>query len=119
MMLPDVVVGLILVLFGRKLYWLFVAAAGFVVGMSLSKQWLAGTDDFTASMIGLGVGLACAVLAIFLRRLAIGIAGFFAGGHIAFQLAAGLGYESSAWIVFLLGGIIGAILILVVFDWAL
>ncbi|MGZ9167116.1 MAG: hypothetical protein ACXW4U_18250, partial [Anaerolineales bacterium] len=56
-----------------------------------------------------------------LQRMAIAIAGFLAGGYILTALAGMLGLDAGVfvWIVYVVGGIIGVILISLLFDWAL
>ena len=39
-----VLLGIVVLLFGRSLYWAFIAIAGFLVGMALANEWLAGTS---------------------------------------------------------------------------
>ena len=119
MILGNVLVGLLLVLFGRKLFWLFVATAGFMAGMSLSKEWFIDIDQSTLFLIGIVVGIICAVLALALRKLSIIVAGFFAGGQLLLALAAHTQYQSVQLPLFLVGGIIGGLLMLVIFDWTL
>jgi hypothetical protein len=67
------------------------------------------------------IGIIFALLAIFLQRVAIAIAGFLAGGYILTALASMLGFDSGAlfWITYVIGGILGLILVSLLFDWAL
>jgi hypothetical protein len=53
--------------------------------------------------------------------VAIGIAGFLAGAKLGTAIAAAffVQHPNYPWIVIIIGGIIGAILLLVLFDWAL
>ena len=66
-------------------------------------------------------GFIGALLAMFLQKIAIAIAGFLAGGKLAMALAAAFFAEGARYpgIVFVVGGIIGMILLLSLFDWAL
>jgi hypothetical protein len=114
-----IVVGLALLFFGRQLFWLFVGGAGFVAGMSLATQLIQGQPDWVVLLIAVAAGVLGAILSIFLQRLAIGIAGFVTGGYALWDLAARNGREELAWVAFAIGGIIGAVLVLVLFDWAL
>jgi hypothetical protein len=118
--LINIILGGALLMAGRKLFWLFVGAAGFVTGMQLATRFTQSSEGL-AIIIGLVIGLLFAVLAIFLQRIAIAIAGFLAGGYILTALAGMLGLDAGAfvWIVFVLGGIIGVILVSLLFDWAL
>lgn len=116
----NILVGLALLFFGRKVFWLFVAGVGFVAGMSLAANSLNGPEWINVA-IGLAVGLIAALLTVFLQRFAIGLAGFLAGGYIALQLLPMLNIVRAwlPWVLFIIGGIIGVILVSVVLDWAL
>ena len=64
-----------LLFLGRKLFWLFVAAVGFVVGMEAATTLYPHQPDWSL-IVGLILGLIGAVAAIFVQKAAIGIAGF-------------------------------------------
>jgi hypothetical protein len=116
----SLILGVALLVAGRKLFWLFVGAAGFVTGMQLATQFWQG-PELLAIVIGLVVGVIFALLAIFLQSVAIGIAGFLAGGYSLTVLAGMIGLNQGAfsWIVYIIGGIIGVLLIIYLFDWAI
>jgi hypothetical protein len=61
------------------------------------------------------------LLALFLQKIAIAVLGFLAGGKLAGAIAAAffVHYTQYSTFIFLVGGVIGAILLLVLFDWAL
>jgi uncharacterized protein DUF4203 len=119
MELFNILVGAALLFFGRRLFWLFVVVVGFVVGTMLATEWFGGKADSVTLLVVLLVGVIGALLSIVLQRLVVGIAGFLAGGYVLHALAVSLNYQSIAWIAFLLGGVIGAILVAAIFDWAL
>ena len=116
----SLILGGALLIAGRKLFWLFVGAAGFVAGMQLTTQFWQG-PELLAIIIGLVVGVVFALLAIFLQSVAIGAAGFLAGGYILTVLAGMIGLNQGAfsWIVYIIGGIIGVLLVVFLFDWAI
>ena len=117
--LVSVILGAALLLAGRRLIWLFVGALGFVFGMQLASL-LPQLSESTVLIVGLIFGIIFALLAIFLQRLAIGIAGFLAGGFILTTIFTRLGVESlSNWVVYLIGGLIGIALVTLLFDWTL
>lgn len=118
--LVNVILGAGLLVAGRKLFWLFVGAAGFVTGLQLASR-LPQTSEGVAVIIGLVIGIIFALLAIFLQRLAIAIAGFLAGGYILTALAGMVDLDTGAslWITYIIGGILGVILVSLLFDWAL
>jgi hypothetical protein len=119
LMLTNLVVGLALLFFGRRLFWLFVAGVGFVVGALVTTYFFEGQSDLVTLLVAVGVGLAGAILSVFLQRAVVAIAGFLAGGYLVYTLLLSLAYEPWAWLGFLAGGIIGAVLVLVLFHWAL
>lgn len=117
----SVLIGLALLLFGRRLFWLFVAALGFAIGLELAPHLSQNPPLWLSLLLCLGLGLAGALLALLLQKLAIGLAGFLAGGSIAVALVAAFLANSSHYsiITFVIGGIIGALLLNALFDWAL
>ncbi len=120
-MFIRLLVGLALLLFGRKLFWLFVGGIGFVFGFEIAALLFRGAPELLIVAIALVAGIIGAVLAIFFQRVAVSVAGFIAGGYIVTTLLNRLGADAGAvyWILFLVGGILGAIFVSFLFDWAL
>jgi len=116
----NLILGAGLLLAGRKLFWLFVAAVGFLAGAQLALRSWDGSE-WTALVVGLVLGLIFAVLALFFKSLAIGVAGFIGGGTALLSLAGVVGMDSGilAWVAFFVGGILGIILLTWLVDWAL
>lgn len=122
--LPLLLVGFVLLLFGRSLFWLFVAVAGFVAGMEAAPYLLPHQTELFTLVVALILGLIGALLALFLQKVAIVIAGFITGGHLAAVLLAPVasragGLYPGAVLFFIIGGIVGAILLYIFFNWAL
>ncbi|MGD8603265.1 MAG: DUF4203 domain-containing protein [Anaerolineales bacterium] len=119
--LLQVAIGASLVAFGRRLFWVFVAGVGFVVGLQLALRFLPGIEDWVSLGVALLAGLVGAILVSFLQRLAIGAAGFFAGWQIAMYLIDLLRIDlgNLDWVGGIVGGLIGIVLIALLFDWAL
>jgi hypothetical protein len=114
----NAILGSALIVAGRKLFWLFVGAAGFVTGFQLTVHYFQGLEG-AAIIVGLVAGLIFAVLAIFLQTIAIGIAGFLAGGYILQTLTSSFGVDTAPWLSYLIGGIMGVLLVSFLFDWAI
>ena len=121
MALFRIVFGGILLAFGRRLYWLFVAGFGFLIGMRLASSLFQNAAEWIILLIALVTGVAGALLAVTLQRFGIGLAGFLAGAYIAFSLSQSLNLEAGgwAWVIYLVGGVAGAILLTVIFEWSL
>ena len=120
MAIVNLLVGAALLFFGRKAFWLFVAGAGFVAGLSLANSVLQVPESISL-IIGIGIGLLAALLAVFVQRFAISLAGFLVGGYIALQVLPMLNLEGSwtIWVAFIIGGAIGVFLVGIFLDWAL
>ena len=116
----GVVIGIAILFFGRKLFWLCVAAVGFAVGVEIAPL-LVNEASLLALLIALVFGVLGALLALFLQKVAIAVLGFLAGGKLATAIAAAffVHYAQHPTIIFVGGGIVGAILLLAVFGWAL
>src|SRR5205823_5345495 len=114
-------IGVVILLFGRKLFWLCVAAVGFAAGVEIAPHLVHEPSTLLALTIALVLGFIGALLALFLQKIAIAVAGFLAGGKLAVAIAAAFFAQHAHYfgITFLIGGIIGALLLLALFDWAL
>jgi hypothetical protein len=114
-------IGVIVLFFGRKLFWLCVAAVGFAAGVEIAPHLVHQPSMLLQLTIALVLGVIGAVLALFLQKIAIAVLGFLAGGRLAGAIAAAffVHYGQHSTIIFVIGGIVGAILMLVLFDWAL
>ena len=68
--------GLLLMLFGRRLYWLFFACIGFLIG-SLPLQYLIdlGKSAWWWQLLPLAAGLVSAFLVVFVKKKALRVAG--------------------------------------------
>jgi hypothetical protein len=117
----GVFIGVAILFFGRKLFWLFVAALGFAVGIEIASYFTREPPQWMTLVIALGLGILGALLAIMLQKLAIAVAGFIAGGRLASALLAAFfaDYSHYRGITFVIGGILGALLLLALFNWVL
>ncbi len=116
-----IIAGLLLLIFGRKLFWLYVALIGFVFGFYMGGQIAGAYQDWVILLIAFSVGAIGALLALFLQIVAIGLSGFLGGCYIVaaiFQLFE-MGTGDLFWIAYVIGGIIGAVTMYLIFDWAL
>jgi hypothetical protein len=127
MIIPRVLVGIGLIILGRKAFWLFVGGIGFVLGLYVATQVVRAPGGWLVLAIALLGGLVGALLAVVLQHVAVGLAGFVAGGYVAMNLVDMAGWQLAPptsgawepWLVFVLGGIVFAVLIATLFEWAL
>jgi hypothetical protein len=117
----SVVIGIAVLLFGRKIFWLLVAAVGFAAGVELAPWLVHEPSSILVMTAALALGFIGALLALFLQKVAVAIVGFIAGGRLAVAIIAAfvVQHEGSFALAFLIGGIIGALILLLLFDWAL
>jgi hypothetical protein len=112
------VAGVMLLVLGWKLFWLFVGVLGFVAGLQAAQLFLGPQPFWMLWAAGLICGVIGAILALFFQHLAIAVGGFVAGSAITHHLMTMLGYSAGLPIV-LVGGVVGAVALYLLFDWAL
>lgn len=112
--------GIILLLAGRKFFWVFVGIVGFVMGMEYAAPFFQEPAPWLGLLMSLAIGIVGAVVAIFAQWAVITMAGFAGGGYLLVLIAR---YFSAApevfWGVFFTGGLIGAVVMIFAFDFAL
>jgi hypothetical protein len=112
----TLLVGLGVLLFGRRLFWLFVGAAGFAVGLHVAPTVFNG-PEWLVVVAALVLGIVGAVLAIVFQWLAVGLGGFAVGVHGALAAAKALGLDGPLlWAGVFVAGIVVAALVLWLWD---
>lgn len=120
--LIQIAIGAILLLAGRRLFWLLAAAAGFVLGLYVTQQVLNEQSQTVMVIVPLAFAVLFAVLAVVGLRFFIGLVGFVAGGIalgrllMAFNLAPTESTPLLSVVVFIAGGIAGAFLLSRLFE---
>jgi hypothetical protein len=121
MPLLRILLGAALLTAGRNLFWLFLGVVGFILGFDVAERLLQGQQQGTIFVIALIAGVVCGLLAVLIQKFAILIGGFIAGAYLLpallkeFGLAPGHYY----WLFFFIGGLGGAFMLKVFFNWAL
>jgi len=100
----GLIVGVALLFFGRKLFWLFVAAIGFAAGVEIASQVTHNPSPIFVLVIALGVGVLGAILSIVIQKFAIAAAGFIAGGRLAIALSAAFYVNHAEYSLFIFFG---------------
>lgn len=117
----NILIGLVLTFAGRRLFWLFVACVGFATSYHYAQQVWAIHSPGLVLILSIAAGALGAIIAIFFQKAAIVLAGFAAGGYIVLIFLdqfTGLPAQM-LWLPYIIGGLIGAIILFFVFDWAL
>ena len=112
-------VGIVLLFFGRRLFWFFIAASGFLFGMFLARDQFQLESTTLVVAIALLAGLLGALLSVVLQKVAVAVGGFIAGAYLGAHLVDALDAAKWTWLGFALGGLLGAILLVTLFEWTL
>jgi len=122
MVIANLVVGLALLVLGKRLFWLFVGAIGFIGASDAAAAYFSGLPDWQVFIICLAAGILGALLAFFFQKAAILLVGFYTGGYLAVSLLTMLKVSlpgNLPWAPFIIGGLVGAVLLYLLFDWTL
>ncbi|HTO43339.1 MAG TPA: DUF4203 domain-containing protein [Burkholderiales bacterium] len=117
--IADLVTGALLLVLGRKLFWLFVAIAGFYAGIEVVRVLLAGQPSWVMWVAGAATGLIGALLAMLFQRVGFALGGFYAGGYAALILAERFAPGAVGGATFVIGGVVGALFAVWLMDWAI
>lgn len=119
--IATVLLGIVVLISGRRLFWLTVAIIGFGAGLFLAIGLFGDQTVWLLALIAVVAGIAGAIIAIFLQQVAVLIAGFFLGGFVLLWLLelADINPEPWTWIPYVIGGVIGSLLTSALFDVAL
>ncbi|MDJ0835857.1 MAG: hypothetical protein QNK37_05025 [Acidobacteriota bacterium] len=117
----QILIALALVMAGRRLYWVFLACVGFAAGFTLATEVFANATDMEIIIVGLVLGLMGLFVALFLQKAAIGVGGFLGGSYITLAMMDLVGVPTAGLnlLIPLLGGLVGIILLVMLFDAAL
>ncbi len=112
-------VGGLLLLFGRKLYWCILAIAGFVAGAWIGHEFFPPEPVWLLIGLAIFLGVVCGCLGIFIQRLALRVTGIITGGVLGYVLAEAFFIKPWPLVGMALGCLLGFWLVLWLFDWAL
>ncbi|MHB1016134.1 MAG: hypothetical protein ACYC2W_12770 [Desulfurivibrionaceae bacterium] len=117
----NIIAGIMLLMFGRKLFWLFLGTAGFLIGMKITSIFFGNQPQWIQLSIAMGAGCLGAVLAILAQRFAFAFGGFFAGVYLALGAGHFLSLDTTkVLLVIAIGaGIIGAVIATLIMDTAI
>lgn len=117
----SLITGAVALLAGRRAFWLFIGTLGFVAGFSAAEILFPTLSQAPMMAIGILAGVICGLTTIFLQRVAVGIAGLFAGAYLTLEFVrlTGFSHPQYTWVICLAGGILGTVLLAYLFDWAL
>jgi hypothetical protein len=115
----SVIAGVVLLLAGRKLFWLFVGLVGFFVGFEVARTFMADQPQWLVWLVAAAAGLIGAIVAMLFERVAFALAGFYAGAYLALLVAERFMPGAFSTGAFVVGGVLGAIAAALIMDWAI
>ena len=75
----QLLIGIAVLTLGRRLFWIFVGTAGFLLGTRLATQFPVSGPEWAPLAVALFAGLIGAIFAVFAQKVAVGIAGCVMG----------------------------------------
>ena len=113
--------GAVLLVAGRRLFWLLIATLGFLLAFTLVQRLAPDSPEPLHWVLAIGAGLVGAVLAIFAQEFAVGAAGMLFGVYATLWLLGRYAVDLGnwEWVAVLAGGVVAAFLALVVLETAL
>lgn len=120
-LIANILLGIPLLIWGRKLFWLFVGAAGFIGGYWLATRFVDTGQEWILLLIGAGLGVLGIMLTLVVKKFTLTLAGFAAGAYLVYLLIdfAHLSLAGWDWLAIVAGGVLGSLLIISMFDFAL
>jgi hypothetical protein len=115
----NLLLGVTVLLVGRNIFWLFVAVIGFMFGIEIAQGLFFEQPMWMTLLAGFGMGLVGAVVAIVYQRLAFALAGFYAGVFLTIVFTGELGLVAMPAVAPFIIGVLGAVLALLMTDWAI
>src|SRR5262245_30374165 len=117
----HLLIGATLLFLGRRLFWFYVGAVGFVIGFDAAKTFFHDQSDVAILGTAAVAGVLGVVLALFFQKIAVASAGFLTGGYVALTLTTRMMWlpADQLWLAFPVGGLIGGLLALWLFDLAM
>lgn len=113
-----VMLGLLALVYGQRMFWMFVGIAGFLAGWELIRILPVEQVPLFFMAGGIASGTIAALLAKYLEPIAIFVAGFLAGAYLALVISAFIGLMVPGLLWGAVGGFMGAVLVGMFKDWA-
>ena len=117
----QLLAGAVLLLFGRRMFWLLVAAIGFLIGLGLADAYLSVDTVALRWIVGILAGVLAGLAAVFLQRFAISAAGALAAGYSTYWYLS-LTWDPPQlwnWALVVVAAIVGLLIARTVFDFGL
>jgi len=118
--LQALFLGLMVLFYGRRSFWVFASVVGFVLGLGLASSFSANLSAWIQPLLALALGVAGAAVGFFAPRPVAAIIGSLVLALLGAALAHSV--EAAPWLQWLIAialGAVGVILFWRLLDWAL
>ena len=107
------VLGIVILLFGQRLVIVLIAAAAFYITAQAAKKYFGEASRTTVLVVASLAGIAAGVFTKMFKNIAVGIAGYTIAGYVLSTHAGswGLVKPENERFVFVLGGVLGSLLV--------
>ncbi len=111
-------VGVVVLLAGRKLYWLATGGLGFVIGLYLASRYMTTASYWVEVGVALAAGIAGAFLTVLAQKATIALAGIVLGGVGVYTLCLPFAADlaTGIWWLAILGAVLGFCFAAFLFD---
>ena len=114
-----ILIGFVSLFFGRRLYWLFVGVAGFLLGLIVAPILFINLNPSWQPWITLLLGVIFALLALVLNKFMVALAGAIGVGSLVYMLVSPILLPWAVVLFSIVGAIIGFLVGWYVFEWGL
>ena len=120
------VFGGLMLFLGRDLGWLFSLGLGLLVGFKLTTLLDADSPPWMFILLVLAVGVISVLPYLVYPESSHYVTGFFFGGYLLSEYGSGLlttffgvGLSGSTWMIFIVGAVIGAVVLGLAGEWGI
>ena len=124
MTLITILIGIALIILGRKALWLGVFSGSFLAGVQLLSYVLFDQPESTIWILSAIAASFILMLYLTLEKAMVVILGALGGGFFAFSICNASGFLaadtfSSKFAIYVAGGLVGILLMKLVFEWTM
>lgn len=112
------IIGAILLFLGRELNFLFAGAMAGLIAFRLTPLLPSNLPSWSDAAFMITIGLIAAIVVLINERLGYFVSGFLAGGFMLIEYFTP-GQMSIPWMIFVIGGVMGALILGLLTEWAL
>lgn len=114
----TILLGIVVLVAGRKLFWVTVGVAGFMFGLLLTFNVLQDQPAWLTLVLALVIGLVGAFVAVIVQKAVVALAGLLIGGYLFASLlvAWNPALAEWQWLAFIIGAVIGFVVMIAIFE---